>query len=97
MTAVTRVTVWNENVHETTQPEIAAIYPHGIHGAVAEALDERGHGSEARVLAEQMSALALNHRFPEYVDPHTGAPRGTLDFSWTAALSLDLSTRLGAR
>ena len=24
-----RVTVWNEGVHETTQPEIAAIYPHG--------------------------------------------------------------------
>jgi trehalose utilization protein len=40
MTAVTRVTVWNENVHETTQPEIAAIYPHGIHGAVAEGLLE---------------------------------------------------------
>jgi len=32
---VTRVTVWNENVHETTQPEIAAIYPEGIHGAIA--------------------------------------------------------------
>ncbi|MET4584123.1 hypothetical protein ABIE21_003661 [Conyzicola nivalis] len=64
---------------------------------VAEALDERGHGSEARALAEQMSSLALTHDFPEYVDPHTGAPRGTLDFSWTAALSLDLSIRLGAR
>jgi trehalose utilization protein len=36
MTApVIRVTVWNENVHETTQPEIAAIYPEGIHGAIA--------------------------------------------------------------
>jgi len=40
MTAPTRVTVWNENVHETTQPEIAAIYPRGIHGAVAEGLLE---------------------------------------------------------
>jgi hypothetical protein len=63
---------------------------------VAEALDARGHRGEARVLAEQMSVLALAHDFPEYVDPHTGDPRGTLDFSWTAALSLDLSTRLGA-
>jgi len=36
MTArATRVTVWNENVHETTQPEIAEIYPEGIHGAIA--------------------------------------------------------------
>jgi trehalose utilization protein len=33
-----RVTVWNENVHESTQPEIAEIYPHGIHGAIAEGL-----------------------------------------------------------
>jgi trehalose utilization protein len=37
----TRVIVWNENVHETTQPEIAAIYPAGIHGAIAAGL--RGH------------------------------------------------------
>lgn len=33
-----RVTVWNEGVHETTQPEIAAIYPNGIHGAIAEGI-----------------------------------------------------------
>ncbi|AJT41312.1 ThuA domain-containing protein [Psychromicrobium lacuslunae] len=35
-----QVTVWNENVHETTQPDIAAIYPRGIHGAIAEGLQE---------------------------------------------------------
>ena len=35
-----RVTVWNEGVHEATQPEIAAIYPHGIHVAIAEGLRE---------------------------------------------------------
>ncbi|BDI22182.1 ThuA domain-containing protein [Herbiconiux sp. L3-i23] len=35
-----RVTVWNEGVHETTEPEIAAIYPDGIHGAIAEGLGE---------------------------------------------------------
>jgi trehalose utilization protein len=39
MTAL-RVTVWNEGVHETTQPEIAAIYPDGIHGAIADGLRE---------------------------------------------------------
>jgi len=39
-TAPLRVTVWNEGVHETTQPEIAAIYPEGIHGAIAEGLRE---------------------------------------------------------
>ena len=35
-----RVTVWNEGVHEATQPEIAAIYPEGIHGAIAAGLRE---------------------------------------------------------
>ena len=35
-----RVTVWNEGVHEATQPDIAAIYPAGIHGAIAEGLSE---------------------------------------------------------
>ncbi len=36
----TRVLVWNENVHETTQAEIRAIYPDGIHGAIAAGLTE---------------------------------------------------------
>ncbi|WP_211256646.1 ThuA domain-containing protein, partial [Actinoalloteichus caeruleus] len=36
----TRVTVWNENVHERTQPEVAERYPAGIHGAVAAAIGE---------------------------------------------------------
>jgi len=35
-----RVTVWNENVHETTEPEIMPHYPEGIHGALASGLRE---------------------------------------------------------
>lgn len=35
-----RVTVWNENVHETTEPQIMPFYPNGIHGAVADGLRE---------------------------------------------------------
>ena len=35
-----RVTVWNENRHEKTEKEIAAIYPKGIHGAIAEPLSK---------------------------------------------------------
>lgn len=64
---------------------------------MAEALHERGYHDEARALAQQMADLALDHDFPEYVDPHSGAPRGTLRFSWTAALSLDLYERLHAK
>lgn len=33
-----RVTVWNENVHEKTNPKVAEIYPDGIHGAIAAGL-----------------------------------------------------------
>lgn len=35
-----RITVWNEGVHERTKPELAAIYPEGIHGAIAEGFRE---------------------------------------------------------
>lgn len=34
------VTIWNEFVHEQEKPEVAAIYPHGIHRAIAEGLSE---------------------------------------------------------
>ena len=37
-----RVTVWNEYLHEKRSPEIAKVYPEGIHGAIAESL--RGLG-----------------------------------------------------
>src|SRR5208283_2892326 len=33
-----RVTVWNEFRHEKNDPAVAAVYPKGIHGAIAEAL-----------------------------------------------------------
>lgn len=33
-----RVTVWNEFLHEVNQPEVAAIYPDGIHGCIADFL-----------------------------------------------------------
>ncbi|GAA1960029.1 ThuA domain-containing protein [Microbacterium deminutum] len=38
MTDAPRITVWNENVHERHEAPIAAIYPDGIHGAIAEGL-----------------------------------------------------------
>ena len=58
-----RVTVWNEYEHEKTEPKVAAIYPNGIHGAIAEflkrqsdfsvrtaTLDEPEHGLTQEVL-----------------------------------------------
>ena len=35
------VTVWNEFLHERKSPEIAEIYPRGIHGAIAEYLNRQ--------------------------------------------------------
>ncbi|WP_248761219.1 hypothetical protein [Pseudarthrobacter sp. SSS035] len=59
-----RITVWNENVHETSQPEIAAIYPHGIHGAIAEGL-----GTVLGTRAEIRTATLADaeHGLPEEV------------------------------
>ena len=37
-----RVTVWNEYRHERNVPEVAEIYPKGIHGCIAEFLSECG-------------------------------------------------------
>ena len=33
-----RVTIWNEFIHERQNPTVAAIYPTGIHGLLAEVL-----------------------------------------------------------
>ena len=35
----TRVTIYNEGVHEQTKENVRAVYPNGIHGALKEALE----------------------------------------------------------
>jgi len=60
-----RVTIWNELVHEQTNPAVARVYPQGIHGALASArgtqprlqvrtatLREPEHGLTEEVLAQ---------------------------------------------
>lgn len=60
-----RVTVWNEHVHERKNRAVARIYPHGIHGCIADALradamlqvrcatlDEPEHGLSEQLLAK---------------------------------------------
>jgi len=41
-----RVLVWNEGVHEEIDPGVAARYPRGIHGTIAEALGRLIPGAE---------------------------------------------------
>lgn len=68
-----RITVWNENRHERSIPEVQRIYPEGIHGAIAEALrgpgvtvrtatlDEPEHGLGGSVLDETDVLLWWGH------------------------------------
>lgn len=44
-----RVLVWNENVHEREDETVRKIYPKGIHGCIAEALQRDGAGSSLDV------------------------------------------------
>ncbi|MFJ9585023.1 amylo-alpha-1,6-glucosidase [Streptomyces acidicola] len=58
-------------------------------------LIERGlrlHGERERAdaLREDFLSIAGTSGFAEYVDPYTGEACGSGDFSWTAALTLDL-------
>ncbi|GAA0680022.1 ThuA domain-containing protein [Natronoarchaeum mannanilyticum] len=47
-----RVTVWNEYRHEREDDNVAELYPEGIHAALADALEERGHDVRTATLDE---------------------------------------------
>ncbi|RAJ70092.1 hypothetical protein K378_01253 [Streptomyces sp. Amel2xB2] len=49
-----------------------------------------GASDHADALRAGVLGAAASSRFAEYLDPYTGTGRGTRDFSWTAALALDL-------
>ncbi len=75
-----RVTVWNEGRHEKKNPKVTAIYPNGIHGAIAGALqtsgfvtrtatlDEPEHGLTEQVLAETDVLTWWGHLAHDEVD-----------------------------
>ena len=54
----TTVTVWNEFVHEREDDEVAAIYPDGIHGAIADALSDRGFDTRTATLRDPEHGLS---------------------------------------
>lgn len=77
-----RITVWNEGVHERTRPDLARIYPEGIHGAIvaglrellpeaqidAATLDEPGQGLPPEVLDRTEVLLWWGHMAHDEVD-----------------------------
>ena len=53
----TRVTVWNEFVHEQESETVAEIYPDGIHAVIAEALEAGEFDAETATLQEPEHGL----------------------------------------
>ncbi|KIF79630.1 hypothetical protein QR77_40605 [Streptomyces sp. 150FB] len=66
-----------------------------INWALERGLRQYGATDRADDLATSVLASAGASGFAEYVDPYTGAARGTTSFSWTAAVALDLLAAAG--
>lgn len=62
-----RVTVWNEYIHERKEPEIARIYPMGIHEAIAEYLRQQPD-IEVRTATLQEPEHGLGNKILELTD-----------------------------
>ena|SRR5699024_7186604 len=52
-----KITVWNENRHEKSNPKVAGVYPEGIHGTLAKFLREAGHDVGTATLDEPEHGL----------------------------------------
>ena len=75
-----RVTIWNEFMHERTKPEVAEIYPHGIHEAIragiqserfeiaTATLDEPEHGLTEERLAATDVLIWWGHKAHHQVE-----------------------------
>jgi len=75
-----RVTIWNEYVHEKQEPCVGALYPEGIHGALAKSLaapdlairtatlEEPEHGLTPEVLNKTDVLLWWGHAAHDKVD-----------------------------
>ena len=81
---MTKVTIWNEYLHELDNDLVRGIYPDGIHGALAEAFGERGgfevrtatlrqpgHGLSEQILADTDVLLWWGHRAHAEVEDDT--------------------------
>ncbi|MGN0687576.1 MAG: ThuA domain-containing protein [Oscillospiraceae bacterium] len=79
-----RVTVWNEYIHELSQPEVAAIYPDGIHGCIAQflgrqedisvrtaVLSQPENGLSEEVLSQTDVLIWWGHRAHDKVEDST--------------------------
>jgi len=58
MCATTRVTIWNEFRHEQQSPQVAAVYPDGIHMALAHQLEQAGFLAATAILDQPEHGLS---------------------------------------
>ena len=58
MNDLTRVTVWNEYRHEQQSPQVAAVYPNGIHMALAYHLEQAGFALTTATLDQPEHGLS---------------------------------------
>lgn len=61
-----------------------------VNWLIIQGLRRYGYHDHADALKESMLEIATEHGFYEYFNPLTGAGLGAPDFSWTAAVTLDL-------
>jgi glycogen debranching enzyme len=61
---------------------------------IIDGLRRYGFNDQADRLTRSTLKMVKMSGFYEYFDPSTGAPRGVNNFSWTAALTLDLEFNL---
>ncbi len=52
-----KLTIWNEYIHERTNPKVASIYPKGIHGALLEGLQPYGFQIRTATLEQSEHGL----------------------------------------
>ncbi|MFP7492402.1 ThuA domain-containing protein [Terribacillus saccharophilus] len=52
-----RITIWNEYRHEKENDQVRSIYPRGIHGAIAEFLEQDGFTVQTRTLDDPEQGL----------------------------------------
>lgn len=79
MKAMINVTIWNEYIHERTEPKITSIYPRGIHETIAEGIgpygflihtatfDQQEHGLSQQVLNQTDVLIWWGHLAHEQV------------------------------
>ena len=83
-----KVTVWNENAHEKEMPEVAKLYPKGIHGAIADFLSPN----------EDMLVRTATQDSPDQGLPDELVARYEgLDKKSSRALALELSVQMARR